>query len=152
MRGIAREADRIVGGAGAVSEGDAWMQWHNEQRRTFIGMMRRARATRVRVISDQAHAFIAGDGAIGLTGAFFTVNVLLNVDGAGDLLIAAGMGVGTYGGMRLYWAQRGRGAVKRMQQLLDAVHAQVRPCGRPPRPGAGSNRIGVDRRQGVAVR
>lgn len=126
MLSITREADRLLGGAGTVSEGDGWLQWHNEQKRTFVGMVRSTDATRVRVISDQAHAFIAGVGAIGLTGSILTMNVLFNLGGAGDLLIAAGMGVGTYGGMRLYWSQRCRGAVTRMQRMLDAVHAQVR--------------------------
>jgi hypothetical protein len=123
MLSITRQADRTFGASGSVSEGDDWMQWHNERKRMFVGMVRSSAGTRVRIISDLAGSFAAGVGTIAVVGCFLSLNALMNSGGPGDLLIAAGVAAATYGAMRLFWSQRCGRAVTRMQQMLDAVHA-----------------------------
>lgn len=125
MRAVAAGADRTLGGAGSITERADSIQWHNEQKRRFVGVVSGEAGTRVRVISDQANGFV-GVGAIGFVGSLIALNVLLNLRGPADLAIVAAIVVATYGGMRLYWSQRCRAAVDRIERFFDAVHALPR--------------------------
>lgn len=125
MRAVAAGADRTLGGAGSISEGADSIQWHNEQKRRFVGVVNGEGEARVRVISDQATAFV-GVGAIGFVGSVIAFNVLSNLRSPTDLVIVAGIAVATYGGMRLYWSRRCRSAIARIERFFDAVHGLLR--------------------------
>jgi hypothetical protein len=122
MRSVAMQPEILLGQRGTFNQGANWAEWRDSRDRLYVGVVRGAEKTRIRLIADQSGELIRGAIVIGVPG-ILVIPVVLNL-GAASLVIAGGV---TYGLIALYARWRTRVTRKYLRELLDILKGSLGP-------------------------
>lgn len=119
MRLVALQAERVLGRRGSLySQGDL-VEWRDGRNRLYVGIVRGAERTRIRVIADQTSELSAGSAAIGGLGLIMVPTVADSGTAAipGLVLLAAAV----FGLIMLFWKHRRDQTRKDLTDLLEIL-------------------------------
>ncbi len=127
---IARRADRVVNRVGMVRQDYNWLDWYDRNGRMYVGVVRSAEETRVRVILDLARELFVGAGLIGVLGAAMVSQMASGPGGVrlAVLVLVAGAAAGLVAAV---WRWRTASVREHMRELLDLLEDAAMP-GLPP--------------------